>query len=560
MRPLLRAALAALVLCLALAGTASAEVPPNADHYEFYIEDSTPYPVGQPALHADLLVPKGTDLAKDELPTIVSVGPYFAYLAQIPTEPTPTNAGPQLRWRDLIEDGELFERGYALLQVDLRGFGASQGCNDFGGPGEQLDVKRAIEWTVAQPWSNGRTAIYGKSYDGWTGVMALDEKPKGLSAAVIQSPIIDGYRTLYQDGQHYGPGWWYTPALYQAIDATPPSAGAVTSGNTDYIAGWALGTDPACYAANITLQNAFQDPDDAAGFWEARNLPDARGSDVPTFWSHGFLDVNTKPDNFVPVWETLTNKANRAWFGQFAHTRPNEPGVGRGEFYFEELFAFLDPILKGDKPSKAAKDLPAVEVEDNEGRWRGEAQWPPADGVARAVTLRPGTYLDRPSGAGSIWSVTPALGNDAWIAGVPTAKIDVTTSVPRANINVNLWDVAEDGSAELISRGAGIVRETGATTKSVELYPADHVVRAGHRIAVQVTNTSNLFLPIPTTQTVTVRGGALEAPFLRFDRTAFLEGEVSPDAGGRQRTTVPQATIDASGTTFDAPPPLERRG
>jgi uncharacterized protein len=553
MRPLIRAALACAVALLC-ASPAAAAVPPNADWSEHYIADSTPYPVGEPTLHADLLVPKGTKLdGSQKLPVIVSVGPYFAHAGST-TPTTPTNNGPQLRWNDLINDGELFERGYALLQVDLRGFGGSQGCNDFGGRGEQLDVKRAVEWAAKQPWSNGKVSIYGKSYDAWTGVMALDEKPKGLAAAIIQSPIIDGYRTLYQDGQHYGPGWWYTPALYQEIDFIPPAIPDFTNGRVQYVAGWATGTDPACYAKNIALQNGFQDPDDAAGFWRERDLPAARGSDVPTFWSHGLLDVNTKPDNFLPVYDTLTGP-KRAWVGQFAHTRPNEPGVGRHEFYFEELFDFLDEHQKGE----ARVAHPAIEVEDNEGRWRAEAAWPPADAGSRAVALRPGSYTDNGSvvNGGTIWSITDPLGHDAWIAGVPTAKVDVTTSRPRANVAVQLWDIAEDGTAQLISRGGGLVRQTGATTKGVELFPADHVVRAGHRIGVQVQATHGLFTPVPSGQAVTVRGGSLDAPFLRFARTAFLEGEPSPDASQRVRTTVPAATIQGSPTTWDAPPPLK---
>src|SRR4051812_16285076 len=188
----LRALLGALLLALLVfAAPASATVPANADWHEFYISDSTPYPAGQPTLHADLLVPKGTDLTKDKLPIIVSVGPYFGHGGSSTPGDTATDDGPQLRWNDLIKDGKLFERGYGLLQVDLRGFGGSQGCNDFGGPGEQNDVFRSIEWASSQPWAlNGKVAIFGKSYDGWTGVMGLNTKPKGLGAAIIQSPII----------------------------------------------------------------------------------------------------------------------------------------------------------------------------------------------------------------------------------------------------------------------------------------------------------------------------------------------------------------------------------
>jgi predicted acyl esterase len=543
-------ALAALVTAVVLAAPAAAEVPANADWHEFYIADELPYPAGEPTLHADLLVPKGTDLTKDKLPIIVSAGPYFAHAGSGPGE-TPNNDGPQLRWNDLIVDGQLFERGYGLLQVDLRGFGASQGCNDFGGRGEQIDTKRAVEWAAAQPWSLGDVAIFGKSYDGWTGVMALDEKPEGLGAAIIQSPIIDGYRTLYQDGVHYNAGWYATPGLYQATDAIPPAFPDITNGRVEYIAGWATGTNPACYALNIALQDGLQKRDDALGFWRERDLDAARGSDVPTFWSHGFLDVNTKPDNFESVWSTLTGH-KRAWFGQFAHTRPNEPGVGRHPFYYEEMFDFLDEHLRGEPRVEA----PTVEVEDSDGRWRAEQEWPPADGVGRDIALRSGTYTDRPGGSGGVWSITDPLTNDAWIAGVPTAKVDVTTQLPDANVVAQLWDIAPDGSALLISRGAGKYTGTGAGTKSLELYPADYVVHAGHRLGVFVNANDSLYLPPPSLQDVSVSGGTLTAPFLTHERTAFLQGERSADSDQRPERTVSAETIGASPTTWDEPDAL----
>jgi hypothetical protein len=129
----------ALIAAIGLpAASARAEVPPNARWSEAYIE--TP---GEPRLHADVLLPKGV-AAGTRLPVVLSVGPYFPHGGEAGPK-SPANQGPQLRWRDLIEQGHLFERGYALVQVDLRGYGGSDECNDLGGRGEQGDVKRAVD-------------------------------------------------------------------------------------------------------------------------------------------------------------------------------------------------------------------------------------------------------------------------------------------------------------------------------------------------------------------------------------------------------------------------------
>jgi predicted acyl esterase len=51
------------------------------------------------------------------------------------------------------------QRGYTYVMVDLRGFGGSSGCLDWGGPGEQSDVQTAVEWAATQPWSTGHVGM-----------------------------------------------------------------------------------------------------------------------------------------------------------------------------------------------------------------------------------------------------------------------------------------------------------------------------------------------------------------------------------------------------------------
>src|SRR4028118_59450 len=89
------------------------------------------------------------------------------------------------------------------------------------------------------------------------------------------------------------------------------------------------------------MQNASVDHDDPTGFWAQRDLPAARGSDVPVLWSMGFNDANTKPDNFLPVYSTLTGP-KRTWAGQYAHDRGNEhEKVGHAGF-FDDVMVWLD--------------------------------------------------------------------------------------------------------------------------------------------------------------------------------------------------------------------------
>src|SRR5918996_4782279 len=198
-----------LVLCLALAVLAvlpatagAAEVPEGAEWSEATFPSSDGV-----TLHADILRPKG--LASDaKTPVILSIGPYFNHSGQTgalgPVQDTSYDpvgpAGPSDRFLDLIEGGKLMERGYTFVMVDLRGFGGSSGCLDWSGPGEQADVVHAVNWAASQPWSTGKVGMYGKSYDGVTGLIGVNRRPAGLKAVGSQEPGYDLSRYLYGGG------------------------------------------------------------------------------------------------------------------------------------------------------------------------------------------------------------------------------------------------------------------------------------------------------------------------------------------------------------------------
>ena len=181
-------------------------------------------------LHADVLRPEGLTDA-DKTPVIISIGPYFNHSGQTgpagPVEnaaydPVGPNAGPSERFQDFVEGAKLFtrEKKYTFVMVDLRGFGGSTGCLDWGGPGEQSDVVEAVKWAATQKWSTGAVGTYGKSYDGMTGLMGAAARPDALKAVVAQEPVYDNYRYLYGDGIRRENAL-ATPGLYDAIAATP---------------------------------------------------------------------------------------------------------------------------------------------------------------------------------------------------------------------------------------------------------------------------------------------------------------------------------------------------
>lgn len=537
---------ASFVAAALIAPAAAEPVPEDAtwEQVWFPSEDGT-------MLHADLFLPKERQ-RNERHPVILAIGPYFGSGGFLP--PTPTREGPVLRFEDLIEQGRIFERGYAYVQVDSRGYGGSEGCYDLGGEGEQMDAKAAVEWAAKQEWSNGKVAMWGKSYDAWTQVMALAQKPKGLAAAVIQAPLIEAYRGFYMNGIHYDAGWYGTPGLYMGYDVLPPSANDSPPEEFLYPAS-GTATNPDCYAENMSMTLV---EDHSAQYWQERDVRKAAArSNVPVLWSHGFLDANTKPDNFMDVWSKLRGP-KRAWFGQYDHVRGNESGkVGR-EGFMDEAMAWLDHYLK----RAPLAQFPPVEIQDNLGGWRSERAWPPSDAKDYPIFLNDGTYQDvRGNSADApeegAWTFTPPAPYDLHFAGIPRMDVTVRTQGPRANLIALLYDVAPDGQARLISRGAYLVEAEPEI--SFDLYPQDWRVAKGHRLGVFLSGSDeSWFSPIPTGTTVTV-GGTLSLPYLRYLRVNDLEGRAAQAMGDVPEVALDQQTIEDNTGRAIFPAPLKRR-
>jgi hypothetical protein len=364
-----------------------------------------------------------------------------------------------------------------------------------------------------------------------------------------------------------------TPALYDGIAATPGPATDDPNYNVKSL------NDPACLAQNWAAQAGNDDHN--SSFWKLRNLiPGAAGSNVPLFLTQGLTENNTVADGTAQYLQSHPGY-ERAWLGPWEHVRGNErcgnggilgdttgcddSNAGRLKMgragWFDEVMRFYDQFLKGVKPK--VKD-PTIAVQTNDGKWRAEDSWPPKDSTSYTSALRPGSYTDQADGTTTdpdgVWTISRPLPYAAHLSGSGHINLDVSTTLPRANLVVDVYDLDRDGTGPLITRQAHLVYGSGKIP--LDLWSADWKIPAGHRIGVKVTDNNTDFwaLAAPTEQTVTVNGGTVTLPFLRTLRTTTIQGDpgVQLQSYLSETVTVPPDTLASSTSDSFMLPPQQK--
>ena len=459
------------------------------------------FPSDGAELHADVLLPEGL-APGEEVPVILSVGPYFGHAGQLEDENW-QHTGPSDRFRDFIDGTDLFDRGYAFVMVDLRGFGGSTGCLDFAGAGERADVAASIDWAARQPWSTGAVGMYGKSYDAITGLVGNNLDQDALSAVVAQEPMWDLYRNVRSNGVPRST-IVEVAGTYNRIATMPqlPDDDTRYRANAEYEK-----AHPECLVQNMF---GYRTTDPASEYWTTRDLAaQAKGTDTPLFVTQGFLEWNTEPE---AVQEFLDNHdgPQRGWLGQWDHVRGNDRvadgrlAMGR-DGWFAETMSFYDQHLKGTEP---AVRYPAYAVQDSTGTWRAQDTWPVTERSA-AVRLRGGSYVDHGGDAGTTPNFlqrSAPLATATRITGTPRLTLHTHG---RGNVMVKLYDLAPDGTAVMFDEQVALLSK-GKT--AFDLKSTDWTLAAGHSLAVEIGTIlpGGDWIDTPAGETITVTGARLD--------------------------------------------------
>lgn len=396
--------------------------------------------------------------------------------------------------------GGMLDAGYAILGVNMRGTGCSE-----GGPFVTFDPhwardgRRAVEWAAKQSWSNGKVGMAGQSFNGLSQLFTAAARPPSLRAIAPGMVVVDTYRdTAYPGGIKnfaFPNAWWYD------IQRTWEQAGAAAEREGD----------ARCIATvrrNLRqVENASTSPPDTLKdhrfidpFMRRHSLVGETGKiDVPT------LSMESYQDGAVGVrggYYQKTLPPGKAWY---VGTNGSHGMYYNARFLDQNLLPFLDRFVKGKRNGFAKR--PRVELwQDSVGLGWSDSEpsrivrirrFPPRtkpvafylrsdhrltrakpsrrEGASRyrypvkgpnvndGRFFMPGVTDDRFAGAwdeldpgweeGSLAFTSPRLRKPLTVWGSASADLWVKTTTPDADLQVTVTAVRPDGQEQYLQRG-----------------------------------------------------------------------------------------------------------
>ncbi len=545
----------------------------------------------------DIVRPSEPAARGREVPVIMDASPYYSCCGRGNESQRKTyDANGNVVQMPLFYDNYFVPRGYAFVAVDLAGTNRSDGCVDVGGRSDIQSAKAVVDWlngrgrayttrtgtTKARAgWTNGRTGMIGKSYDGTIAGGVAATGVEGLETIVPIGAISSWYDYYFAEGAplyNSGPEW-----LSDYVES--PDARAK------------------CGHVQRELVDGAPRTGDRTPLWTQRDyVKDVRKIDASVFVVHGQQDLNVRAKHFGQWWDALAKHGveRKIWLSEVGHVDPFD---FRRAAWVDTLHRWFDHELLGY--DNGIDDEPMADIERHPDQWETSTIWPPRG--TRATTLRPAegdapgvgtlglrkrsgteTFTDDPALNETDWAahvdrstpekagfVTAPLTRDVRLSGSSKVTVTATPTTSTAHLSAVLVDLGPDTIRDYAAGGEGITtltertcwgpsttgdsscfRETRAKTADVDytifsrgwadlgnhssatgtpltpgtpytitldLHASDHVVPAGHRLALIIAGTDeDLIDPPSSTPTLTIDLGRTSAQVpLVGGRTAF---------------------------------------
>jgi putative CocE/NonD family hydrolase len=459
-------------------------------------------------------------------------------------------------WRDEAMHPYIASHGYAVLRIDLRGSGDSDGIlDDEYMAEEQTDLVEAIGWVAGQSWCSGHCGMTGISWGGFNALQVAARRPPALKAIIT----IDSTDDRYSDDVHYMGGamlhdnFAWASAMYAYL-SQPPDPLLAGEG---WRATWLDRLQRARFWLRQWLQHQRRD-----GYWRHGSVCESyRDITCAVYAVGGWEDGYS---NAVPrLLEGLQTPA-KGLIGPWGHALPHSAYPGPSIGFLQECLRWWDHWLKGIETGIMREPRyrvwmnesfrPAAFAESREGRWVAEAGWPSAHVTMRPFHLSAAGLTDAPgepavlsiqspltTGTGSLeWCSyggrggdlpTDQRGDDAdslcfdsaplpgrlEILGAPVLELAFSSDKPVATICVRLCDIWPDGASarvtftlfNLTHRDGHAAPAALAPDRQYRVrIPLNHVAHAfpaGHRLRLAISTAYwPMMWPAPERATLTV--------------------------------------------------------
>lgn len=139
--------------------------------------------------------PYGKDAVPKRTRTGWKLNPQF----RIMNQSAPLRISDQTSW-EAPDPVWWAEQGFAVINLDTRGGGRSEGEGSLLSDQEAADIASVIGWAAEQPWSNGRVGMIGVSYLALSQYKVAALNPPGLKAVCPWEGFTDAYRDFFTPG------------------------------------------------------------------------------------------------------------------------------------------------------------------------------------------------------------------------------------------------------------------------------------------------------------------------------------------------------------------------
>ncbi|MGW0861655.1 Xaa-Pro dipeptidyl-peptidase [Streptomyces sp. NPDC002611] len=433
----------------------------------------------------DIVRPREPARQGRKIPVIMDASPYYSCCGRGNESQRKTyDANGDVVQMPLYYDNYFVPRGYAFVGVDLAGTNRSDGCDDVGGRSDIQSAKAVVDWLNGRAkaytsrtgatrakagWTNGRTGMIGKSWDGTIAGGVAATGVKGLKTIVPISAISSWYDYYFQQGAPLydsGPEWL-----------------------SDYVN--SPDAREKCGAVQQKLVDGAPRTGDWTPLWTERDyVKNAKKVRASVFLIHGMQDLNVRMKHVGQWWDALAQHGvdRKIWLSQTGHVDPFD---FRRATWVETLHRWFDHELMGY--DNGIDREPMADIERHPDQWSTSEVWPPSG--TRATTLRPDrgtqpgvgtlglhrghgteTFTDDPGLSETDWAAridkptaekagfaTGPLSRGLRLSGSSKVTVTATPSTPTAHLSAVLVDIGPDTIRDYADAGEGITTLTNRT-------------------------------------------------------------------------------------------------